>query len=125
MVYHNVVVQNGNGRLLRVHSNVPFEFSISPSRKDVANAFPLSYLVKGNWDIVFEGYEEVVFQDMIIVRREGQQAFTMVVKRVPTVGTEHSTASSLDPSPTLRPSRVFASIQCCPESALLHSPGVN
>ena len=70
MDHYGVVVQDGEKQRLRMHNNVPHELSVSLSREDVADAFPLAYLVEDMLDAAFGGTENRVHQGEIIVGSE-------------------------------------------------------
>ena len=67
---YGVVIRDGEERRLRVHNNVPREFSVALSREDVVCALPIACPVEGMRDNVFGGTEERVHQGEIIVGSE-------------------------------------------------------
>ena len=52
MGYYDVVIRDGEERRLRVHENVPHEFSVALSREDVVYALPIASPVEGMRDAV-------------------------------------------------------------------------
>ena len=47
MGHYGVVVRDGKERRLRVHNNVPHEFSVALSLEDVVYALPIACSVEG------------------------------------------------------------------------------
>ena len=67
---YGVVVRDGEERRLRVHKNVPHEFSVALSRDNVVYALPIAFPVKGMRDTVIVGTEKRVHQGEIMVGSE-------------------------------------------------------
>ena len=70
MAHYGVVVRDEEERRLRVHNNVPHEFSVALSRGDVVYALPIACPVEGMRDAVLGGTEKRFHQGEIMVGSE-------------------------------------------------------
>ena len=80
MGHYGVVVRDGEERRLRVHNNVPHEFSVALSRDDVVYALHIAGPVEGMRDTVLGGTEKRVHQGEIMVGSERLQELTIVFR---------------------------------------------
>ena len=65
--HYDVVVRDGEERPLRVHNDVPHEFSVALSREDVVYVLPIACPVEGMRDAVLRSTEKRLHQGDIIV----------------------------------------------------------
>ena len=68
--HYVVVVRDGEERRLRVHNNIPHEFSVALSRKGVVYGLPIACPVEGVRDAVLGGTEKRVHHGKLMLGSE-------------------------------------------------------